>query len=57
MRQAEQMASGVSTEQGWPAWDPTDVRAFICVSGAYDMAGLADHLRNRGLYRDVFAQV
>ncbi|KAJ9516097.1 hypothetical protein QJQ45_024526 [Haematococcus lacustris] len=57
MRQAEQRASGVSTEQGWPAWDPTNVRAFICVSGAYDMAGLADHLRNRGLYRDVFAQV
>ncbi|GFH18438.1 carboxyesterase-related protein, partial [Haematococcus lacustris] len=57
MRQAEQMASGLSSEQAFPPWNPADVRAFISISGAYDMAGLAEHLHKRGLYRNLFDQI
>ncbi|KAJ9531745.1 hypothetical protein QJQ45_021895 [Haematococcus lacustris] len=57
MRQAEQMASGLSSEQAYPPWNPADVRAFISISGAYDMAGLAEHLHKRGLYRNLFDQI
>jgi len=30
-----------------PEWDPTAVKAFIGVSGAYDVFALADHLDRR----------
>ncbi|KAL6750333.1 Alpha/Beta hydrolase protein [Haematococcus lacustris] len=53
----QQMASGLSSEQAYPPWNPADVRAFISISGAYDMAGLAEHLHKRGLYRNLFDQI
>ena len=32
------------------AWKPQQIRAFIGVSGAYDMIGLSDHLSDRGMH-------
>lgn len=42
---------------GMPAWDPAAVKAFIGVSGAYDVHALAEHLHARGLYRNMFSRI
>jgi prenylcysteine alpha-carboxyl methylesterase len=34
-------------------WHPLLVKAFVGISGAYDLEGLAQHLHQRGLYRDL----
>jgi hypothetical protein len=33
---------------------PAQLRAFVGVSGAFDLRALSDHLHRRGLYRGVF---
>lgn len=42
---------------GQPAWDPAAVKAFIGVSGAYDVDALAEHLDRRGLNRSMFSRI
>ncbi len=32
-----------------PTWSPGDIRAFVGISGVYDLQGLSDHLRKRGM--------
>ncbi|EFJ43261.1 hypothetical protein VOLCADRAFT_66123 [Volvox carteri f. nagariensis] len=39
------------------AWSPACLKAFVGVSGAYDLAALAEHLHRRGLYRNVFDRI
>ena len=61
-RQAEASVSGgggapVRVLGGSPAWDPGAVKAFIGVSGAYDVFALADHLDRRGLYKTMFGRI
>ncbi|PRW45116.1 putative isoprenylcysteine alpha-carbonyl methylesterase ICMEL1 [Chlorella sorokiniana] len=40
-----------------PVWDPTRIRGFVGVSGAYNLYALADHLHRRGLYRNLFEAI
>jgi len=56
-RQAEQAATGRPVLGASPVWSPSDVRAFVGVSGAYDLEGLAEHLHRRGLYKNLFEQI
>lgn len=37
-----------------PSWSPASIRAFVGVSGAYNLLELAEHLHQRGMYRDMF---
>lgn len=55
--QAEQTASGKDTVGAFPAWNTSDIRAFVGVSGAYDLDGLAEHLHQRGLYKSMFGKI
>ncbi|MEW5309110.1 MAG: hypothetical protein WDW38_001019 [Sanguina aurantia] len=57
IRQAEQTASGKDTVGAFPAWNTSDIRAFVGVSGAYDLDGLAEHLHQRGLYKSMFGKI
>lgn len=41
----------------FPAWNTSDIRAFVGVSGAYDLDGLAEHLHQRGLYKSMFGKI
>ncbi len=55
--QAEQMVQGLATLGASPAWSPTNLKAFVGVSGAYDLAALAEHLHRRGLYKNLFDRI
>lgn len=55
--QAQQAASGAVVAGASPSWHPLSVKAFIGVSGAYDLPALAEHLHKRGLYKELLAQV
>lgn len=57
IRQAEQAARGEAVAGAAPVWHPMDVRAFIGISGAYDLEGLAEHLHRRGLYKNLFEHI
>lgn len=39
---------------GAPSWQPSRFKAFVGVSGAYNMVTLADHLHRKGFYRSIF---
>lgn len=39
---------------GTPSWDSKALKGFVGVSGAYNLVTLADHLHERGLYRNMF---
>ena len=43
LRQAEQAASGQSALGATPSWSPGCIKAFVGVSGAFDLVGLASH--------------
>eukprot|EP00198_Chlamydomonas_reinhardtii_P013109 XP_001702446.1 carboxyesterase-related protein [Chlamydomonas reinhardtii] len=43
LRQAEQAASGRSALGATPSWSPGCIKAFVGVSGAFDLVGLASH--------------
>ncbi|KAI8469431.1 MAG: Alpha/Beta hydrolase protein [Monoraphidium minutum] len=53
LNQAAQAATGEAVLGAAPVWHPLDVKAFVGVSGAYDLEGLAEHLHRRGLYRSL----
>lgn len=40
-----------------PAWSPRSLRAFVGVSGAFDLRALAEHLHRRGLYKELYERV
>jgi prenylcysteine alpha-carboxyl methylesterase len=40
-----------------PAWELSRLRAYVGVSGAYNLVTLADHLHRRGLYRNMFSAI
>jgi len=42
--QVAQAASGEAVLGAAPVWHPLDIKAFVGVSGAYDLEGLAEHL-------------
>ena len=42
---------------GSPAWDPSCLKGYVGVSGAYNLVTLSDHLHKRGLYRNLFASI
>jgi hypothetical protein len=42
--QVAQAATGEAVLGAAPVWHPLDVKAFVGVSGAYDLEGLAEHL-------------
>lgn len=48
LTQAEQRAKGAALPGGQPAWDTTRLRAFIGVSGVYNVYDLEDHLDRWG---------
>lgn len=56
-RQAQFAATGEASFGSYPSWPPATLRAFVGVSGAYDLDGLAEHLHRRGLYRGLFEQI
>ena len=45
--EAQLTSNGKRVLGSTPAWDPRAVKAFIGVSGAYDVYALADHLDRR----------
>ena len=47
--QAERVATGKPVLGASPAWNPLDLKAFVGVSGIYDLAALSEHLHRRGL--------
>jgi hypothetical protein len=47
--QAAQAASGEAVLGAAPVWHPLSVKAFVGVSGAYDLEGLAEHLHRWGV--------
>lgn len=51
--QAQQTAMGAAVQGAAPVWHPLAVKAFVGVSGAYDLPALAEHLHRRGLYRNL----
>ncbi|PNH06804.1 putative isoprenylcysteine alpha-carbonyl methylesterase ICMEL2 [Tetrabaena socialis] len=57
IKQAEQAALGQPALGASPAWSPTALRAFVGVSGAFDLRALAEHLHRRGLYKNLFERV
>jgi prenylcysteine alpha-carboxyl methylesterase len=40
-----------------PRWDPARIKAFVGVSGAYDLVALEDHFHGRGLYRTLYRSI
>ncbi|KIY96316.1 hypothetical protein MNEG_11644 [Monoraphidium neglectum] len=44
INQVAQAATGEAVLGAAPVWHPLDVKAFVGVSGAYDLEGLAEHL-------------
>jgi hypothetical protein len=46
--QAAQAAAGEAVLGAAPVWHPLGVKAFVGVSGAYDLEGLAEHLHRWG---------
>lgn len=40
-----------------PPWSPRSLRAFVGVSGAFDLRALAEHLHRRGLYKELYERV
>ncbi|GLC41944.1 hypothetical protein PLESTB_001050700 [Pleodorina starrii] len=57
IKQAEQAARGYPCLGATPAWSPACLRAFVGVSGAYDLKSLAEHLHRRGLYKNLFERI
>ncbi|GLI62543.1 hypothetical protein VaNZ11_005207 [Volvox africanus] len=57
IKQAEQAAQGSLSLGASPVWSPTCLKAFVGVSGAYDLAALAEHLHRRGLYKNLFDRI
>ncbi|KAG2452975.1 hypothetical protein HYH02_002312 [Chlamydomonas schloesseri] len=57
LRQAEQAASGRSALGATPSWSPGCLKAFVGVSGAFDLVGLAEHLHRRGLYKNLLDRI
>lgn len=53
LNQAAQAAAGEAVLGAAPVWHPLDIKAFVGVSGAYDLEGLAEHLHRRGLYKSL----
>lgn len=54
LAQAFQGAEKSTSLGGTPCWDSKALKAFVGVSGAYNLVTLADHLHDRGLYRNMF---
>ena len=52
--QAAHGASGGAALGGSPRWDPARLSGFVGVSSPYNLHALADHLHQRGLYRNLF---
>ncbi|KAG2425680.1 hypothetical protein HXX76_013522 [Chlamydomonas incerta] len=57
LRQAEQAASGRPALGATPSWSPGSLKAFVGVSGAFDLVGLAEHLHRRGLYKNLLDRI
>lgn len=57
LHQAEQQLLGKRLPGGAPTWDPRALRAFVGVSGVYNVHDIADYLHARGLYRPLFEQI
>ncbi|GAB4821326.1 hypothetical protein N2152v2_008372 [Parachlorella kessleri] len=57
LTQAEQQGLGLPVPGGSPAWDVRRVKAFVGVSGVYNVHDLVDHFDRRGLYKKVFLQI
>jgi len=57
IKQVEQVVLKKEVVGAQPAWDPSSIRAFVGISGAYDLEGLAGHLHSRGLYNNLFSQI
>ena len=55
--QAEQEAQEADLPGGSPRWAPSRIRALVGVSGVYNIAGLADHFHERGLYRPLLDRI
>jgi len=55
--QAEQAEQEGDLPGGSPRWAPGRVRALVGVSGVYNVAGLADHFHERGLYRPLLERI
>jgi acetyl esterase/lipase len=50
LNQAAQAATGEAVLGAAPVWHPSDVAAFVGVSGAYDLEGLAEHMHRCALH-------
>ncbi|KAK9820850.1 hypothetical protein WJX81_002179 [Elliptochloris bilobata] len=57
LTQAEQEAQEAELPGGSPRWAPARIRALVGVSGVYNVAGLADHFHERGLYRPLLERI
>lgn len=49
--QTEQAVTGKASPFASPVWSPAKMRAFVSVSGIYDLPALANHVEGRGLGR------
>jgi len=55
--QALQHVQGTAMIGANPPWDPTKLKGFVGVSGAYNLVTLADHLHRRGLYKRMLSSI
>lgn len=56
-KQAEQQLLGKRLPGGAPSWDPRGIKAFVGVSGVYNVHDIAEYLHARGLYRPLFERI
>ena len=50
-------ATGKAVVGASPAWNPSAIRGFVGISGAYDLTALSEHLHRRGLNRNLFMHI
>jgi len=55
--QSKRQVQGGFPDGSVPSWNPKKIRAYIGVSGAFNLIALQDHLDARGLPRDMFSKI
>mmetsp|Transcript_18243 Transcript_18243/g.51089 ORF Transcript_18243/g.51089 Transcript_18243/m.51089 type:complete len:386 (+) Transcript_18243:2-1159(+) len=57
MKQAMRCARQSVGSGGHPSWDPTEIKGFVGMSGAYDLQELHLHLHRRGMYESLLRAI